>query len=277
LFRASQFGDDVDRPLKKSDGSWTYFAADIAYHYDKYRRGFAQMIDVWGADHAGYVKRVNAAVKALTDGAGELDVKICQLVNLLDGGQPVKMSKRSGSFVTLREVIERVGRDVVRFIMLTRKNDAPLDFDFQKVSEQSKDNPVFYVQYAHARAASLKRRALETWPGAEFGDRALAAADLARLTHAAEIALIRRVAAWPQVVESAARAHEPHRVAFYLYDVAAAFHALWNMGNDDPGLRFVQADDVALSRARLALARGVALVVASGLAVIGVTPAEEMR
>ena len=277
LFRSSQFGDDVDRPLKKSDGSWTYFAGDIAYHYDKFRRGFAQQIDVWGADHAGYVKRVNAAVKALSGGAAELDVKICQLVNLLDGGQPVKMSKRSGSFVTLREVIERVGRDVVRFIMLTRKNDAPLDFDFQKVSEQSKDNPVFYVQYAHARVASLKRRALEAWPDGNFGDGALAAAELARLTHPAELALIRRIAAWPQVVESAARAHEPHRVAFYLYDVAAAFHALWNMGNDDPGLRFVLAEDIALSRARLALARGVALVIASGLAVIGVTPADEMR
>jgi arginyl-tRNA synthetase len=187
------------------------------------------------------------------------------------------MSKRAGSFVTLREVIERVGRDVVRFIMLTRKNDAPLDFDFQKVSEQSKDNPVFYVQYAHARVNSLRKRALEAWPDGGFGDEALAKAELARLTHPAELALIRRVAAWPQVVESAARAHEPHRVAFYLYDVAAAFHALWNMGNDDPGLRFVQADDISLSRARLALARGVALVIASGLAVIGVTPAEEMR
>ena len=277
LFRSTEFGDDVDRPLMKSDGSYTYFASDIAYHYDKYRRGFRNLVDVWGADHGGYVKRMQSAVAALTHGEARLDVKLCQLVRLFRGGEPVKMSKRTGEFVTLRQVVNEVGVDPVRFMMVFRKNDATLDFDFEKVTEQSKDNPVFYVQYAHARAASLKRRAREAWPEAEFGDGKLAVAELARLTHPAEIALIRRIAAWPQVVESAARAHEPHRVAFYLYDVAAAFHALWNMGNDDPGLRFVQADDVALSRARLALARGVALVVASGLAVIGVTPAEEMR
>ena len=277
LFKATQFGDEVDRPLKKSDGSWTYFAADIAYHYDKYRRGFGHMIDVWGADHGGYVKRVQAAVKALTGGEGDLDVKICQLVNLLDGGQPVRMSKRAGSFVTLRDVVDEVGRDVVRFIMLTRKNDAPLDFDFQKVTEQSKDNPVFYVQYAHARAHSVMRHAREALPGADLSDLALAAADLARLTHPAELGLIKAMANWPRQVETAAAAHEPHRIAFYLYDLAAAFHGLWNLGKEDSGLRFLIAEDAKLTLARLALVRAMAVVIASGLAVMGVTPVEEMR
>lgn len=277
LFKATQFGDEVDRPLKKSDGSWTYFAADIAYHYDKYRRGFRHMIDVWGADHGGYVKRVQAAVKALTGGEGDLDVKICQLVNLLDGGQPVRMSKRAGSFVTLRDVVDEVGRDVVRFIMLTRKNDAPLDFDFQKVTEQSKDNPVFYVQYAHARAHSVMRHAREALPDADLSDSVLAAADLAGLTHPAELGLIKVMANWPRQVETAAAAHEPHRIAFYLYDLAAAFHGLWNLGKEDSGLRFLIADDATLTRARLALVRAVAVVIASGLAVMGVTPVEEMR
>ena len=276
LFRATRFGDDVDRPLKKSDGSWTYFAADIAYHRDKFRRGFATMIDVWGADHGGYVKRMQAAVKAVTDGAATLDVKLCQLVNLFDKGAPVRMSKRAGTFVTLREVIDEVGRDAFRFIMLTRRNDQALDFDFAKVTEQSKDNPVFYVQYAHARAASVMRHATAEFPTADLSDAALTRAPLDRLADPAELALIRQLAAWPRLVESAAEAHEPHRVAFYLQEVAAQFHMLWNKGRDEATLRFILASDPALTSARLALIRGVALVIASGLAVIGVTPAEEM-
>ncbi|MFQ5957788.1 MAG: arginine--tRNA ligase [Alphaproteobacteria bacterium] len=277
LFRSTAFGDDVDRPLRKSDGSWTYFAADIAYHLDKIERGFDTLIDVWGADHGGYVKRMKAAVKALSSGAAELDVKLCQLVKLMRAGQPVKMSKRAGSFVTLREVVDEVGKDVVRFIMLTRKNDAPLDFDLVRVTEQSKDNPVFYVQYAHARVCSLMRMAAEQMPGLDASARALAAADLDRLTNPAELALIKSLAGWPRQIESAAEAHEPHRLAFYLNDVAAAFHGLWNKGNEDPRMRFIVADDEALSRARLALARATALVIASGLGIFGVEPVEEMR
>ena len=268
LFRASQFGDDVDRPLKKSDGSWTYFASDIAYHYDKIERGFHSMIDVWGADHGGYVTRMKAAVKAISGGTADLDVKICQLVNLMDGGVPVKMSKRSGSFVTLRDVVDEVGKDVVRFIMLTRKNDAALEFDFKKVTEQSKDNPVFYVQYAHARIRSVQRKA---------GQAVNPQAPLDGLVHPAELGLIKLLATWPRAVEAAADAHEPHRVAFYLYDLASSFHALWNLGNDDPSLRFVRDGEPALTAARLALLEGVAIVLASGLKVLGVTPAEEMR
>jgi arginyl-tRNA synthetase len=278
LFRATQFGDDVDRPLQKSDGSWTYFAADIACHLDKFERGYPSMIDVWGADHGGYVKRMQAAVKALAgDGKATLDVKICQLVNLLDKGEPVKMSKRSGSFVTLRDVVDEVGKDVVRFIMLTRKNDAALDFDFAKVTEQSKDNPVFYVQYAHARAHSVLRHATADLDGADLSPEALARADFSRLTHAAELALIKSMASWPRVVEAAAEAHEPHRVAFYLYELASAFHGLWNMGKEDPSLRFIITEDRLLTLARLALTRALATVIASGLAVVGVQPAEEMR
>ena len=276
LFRATQFGDDVDRPLRKSDGSWTYFAADIAYHRDKFRRGFTNLIDVWGADHGGYVKRMQAAVRAVTDGAATLDVKLCQLVNLFDKGAPVRMSKRAGTFVTLREVIDEVGKDVFRFMMLTRRNDQALDFDFAKVTEQSKDNPVFYVQYAHARAASVMRHAIAEFPGADLSDAALAGAPLDRLADPAELALIRQLAAWPRLIESAAEAHEPHRVAFYLQEVAAQFHMLWNKGRDEATLRFILASDPALTSARLALIRGVALVIASGLAVIGVAPVEEM-
>jgi arginyl-tRNA synthetase len=276
LFRATQFGDEVDRPLKKSDGSWTYFAADIAYHFDKFRRGFETMIDVWGADHGGYVKRMQAAVKALTDGAAALDIKLCQLVNLTDNGQPVRMSKRAGTFVTLREVVDEVGRDVFRFIMLTRRNDQALDFDFAKVTEQSKDNPVFYVQYAHARASSVMRHAKAEFPGEHLTDAALAGADLALLSDPVELALIRQLASWPRIVESAAEAHEPHRVAFYLQEVSAQFHLLWTKGRDEAQLRFIVSGDPGLTRARLALVRGVAIVVASGLAVFGVTPAEEM-
>ena len=276
LFCATRFGDDVDRPLKKSDGSWTYFAADIAYHRDKYRRGFSNLIDVWGADHGGYVKRMQAAVQGVTDGAASLDVKLCQLVQLFDKGSLVRMSKRAGTFVALREVIEEVGKDVFRFIMLTRRNDQTLEFDFAKVTEQSKDNPVFYVQYAHARAALVMRHAAEQFPAADLSDAALAEAPLDRISDPAELALIRELASWPRVVESAADAHEPHRIAFYLQDLAASFHTLWNKGKDEAALRFILAGDPSLTRARLALVRGVAIVIASGLAVIGVEPVQEM-
>ncbi|HJT08238.1 MAG TPA: arginine--tRNA ligase [Stellaceae bacterium] len=277
LFRSTQFGDDVDRPLKKSDGSWTYFAADIAYHLDKYRRGFADMIDVWGADHGGYVKRVAAAVTALSSGQAVLDVKLCQLVNLFDKGAPVRMSKRAGTFVTLREVVDEVGKDVFRFVMLTRRNDQALDFDYAKVVEQSKDNPVFYVQYAHARARSVLRHAAEQFPAAQLRPESLAAAPLQRLTDPAELALIRHLASWPRLVESAAETHEPHRIAFYLQELAAAFHGLWNKGKDDSGLRFIMSDAPELTMARLTLVQAVAFVVASGLKVFGVEPVEEMR
>ena len=277
LFKASEFGDDVDRPLKKSDGSWTYFAADIAYHLDKFRRGFPTMINVWGADHGGYVKRMQAAIKAMTDDKGVLDVKLCQMVNLLKDGEPFKMSKRAGTFVTLRDVVDEVGKSVVRFIMLTRKNDAQLDFDLVKVLEQSRDNPVFYVQYAHARAHSVLRHAAEMFPNADLSGETLADVHLARLTDPAELALIKLMASWPRLVESAAEAHEPHRVAFYLYDLAAAFHGLWNKGKDDAALRFLIAEDAELSFARMAMVRAVTLAIASGLAVFGVEPVEEMR
>jgi arginyl-tRNA synthetase len=276
LFRATSFGDEVDRPLKKSDGSWTYFAADITYHRDKVRRGFDRMIDVWGADHGGYVKRLQAAIQALTNGAASLDVRICQLVNLFDKGAPVRMSKRAGTFVTLREVLDVVGKDAFRFIMLTRRNDQALDFDFAKVTEQSKDNPVFYVQYAHARAASVMRHAAEQFPDDDLSDAGLGETPLERLSDPSEIALIRQLAGWPRLVEAAAEAHEPHRIAFYLQEVAAQFHMLWNKGKDEATLRFILASDAELTRARLALVRGVALVIASGLAVFGVEPAREM-
>jgi arginyl-tRNA synthetase len=277
LFRATRFGDDVDRPLKKSDGSFTYFASDIAYHQDKYLRGFADMIDIWGADHGGYVKRMQAAVKAISEGGGTLDVKLCQMVNLLKGGQPYKMSKRAGTFVTLRDLVEAVGKDVVRFIMLTRKNDAQLDFDLDQVLEQSRDNPVYYVQYAHARCHSVMRHAVNMWPDVVTTGAALATGPLARLTDPAELSLIKVLAGWPRLVESAAEAHEPHRVAFYLHDVAGGFNALWNKGNDNAQLRFLQENDRELSVARLALVRAVAGVIASGLKVFGVEPVEEMR
>ena len=272
LFAATKFGDDVDRPLKKSDGSNTYFANDIAYHLDKYRRGFSEQINVWGADHGGYIKRMQAAVKAVSNGAAELDVKICQLVHLMQNGEPVKMSKRAGTFVTLRDVIEEVGKDVVRFIMLTRRNDQTLDFDFAKVTEQSKDNPVFYVQYAHARCRSVLRHAAARLEGVD-----LAAVDLSPLTGDEEMNLIRRMATWPRLVEAAAEAHEPHRVAFFLGDLAADFHALWNRGKDDATLRFIVEDQPALTAARLALVQAAALALASGLQVLGVEPAEELR
>jgi arginyl-tRNA synthetase len=277
LFKATQFGDEVDRPVKKSDGSWTYFAGDIAYHKDKVDRGFYNLINVWGADHGGYVKRVQAALKALTAGKGKLDVQLAQMVRVLNNGEPVKMSKRAGTFVTLRDLIDEVGKDVVRFIMLTRKNDAPLDFDYAKVMEKSRENPVFYVQYAHARGRSVFRHAAEMFADADLSDNGLAKADLARLKDPDEIGVLRMIANWPRTVESAAVAHEPHRIAFYMYDLASAFHALWNKGNDAAELRFLQAADQNVSLARLALVRGVGLVIASGLAVFGVEPVEEMR
>ncbi|SMF14217.1 arginyl-tRNA synthetase [Tistlia consotensis] len=277
LFRATDFGDDVDRPLRKSDGSWTYFANDMAYHLDKFRRGFTTQIDVWGADHGGYIRRMQAAVQALSEGQARLHIVLCQLVKLTRGGVEVKMSKRSGNFVTLSEVTEEVGKDVLRFIMLTRKHDAPLDFDLEKVLEQSKDNPVFYVQYAHARAHSVLRHAAEAFPGVDQAPAALAGGPVHRLTDSHELGLIKLLAGWPRLVESAAEAYEPHRIAFYLNDVAAAFHGLWTKGKDETSLRFLVADDAELTAARLALLRAVALVIASGLRIFGVEPLEEMR
>ena len=273
LFRSTAHGDDVDRPVKKSDGSWTYFAPDIAYHWDKIDRGFDQLIDIFGADHGGYVKRMQAAVRALSGGRVPLDVKLIQLVRLFRGGQPFKMSKRAGTFVTLRDVVEQAGADVTRFVMLTRKNDAALDFDFDRVLEQSKDNPVWYVQYASARIHSVLRRAAEM--GVDVSDAALARALV--LDHPAQGALARRIAEWPRTVEIAARAHEPHRIAFFLYDLASDLHALWNRGNDEPALRFVQDGDISATAAKIALARAVGVVISAGLGILGVTPAKEMR
>jgi len=281
LFRSTQFGDDVDRPLKKSDGTYTYFAADIAYHKSKFDRGFQSMIDVWGADHGGYVKRMQAAVKAVSGGKADLDVKIVQLVKLLRAGQPIKMSKRSGEFVTLAEVVSEVGRDAVRFMMLYRKNDAVLDFDLAKVIEQSRDNPVFYVQYGHARAQSVFRNALAVIPDLppEAAARAamLAQTPLERLDDAGELALMRRLALYPRMLEAAALAHEPHRIAFYLYDLASEFHAQWNRGNDAPHLRFIIQNDPQITKTRLALVQGVVTVLASGLGLLGVGAPDEMR
>ena len=274
LFRSTAHGDDVDRPVKKSDGSWTYFAPDIAYHWDKVHRGFDQLINVFGADHGGYVKRLKAVVSALSSGRVPLDIKLTQLVKLYKNGEPFKMSKRAGTFVTLRDVVEQAGADVTRFVMLTRKNDAPLDFDFDKVLEQSKDNPVFYVQYAHARVCSVIRKAGEA--GIAADDATLGAADLSLLSHEAEIGLAKKIAEWPRLVEIAARGHEPHRVAFYLYELASDLHALWNRGNEDASLRFVQ-EDAGISQAKIALARAAGVVISAGLGILGVTPAEEMR
>ena len=278
LFRSSQFGDDVDRALLKSDGSFTYFASDIAYHRDKWLRGANELIDVLGADHGGYVKRMQAAVKAVSDGQARLDVKLCQLVRLLRAGEPVKMSKRAGEFVTLRDVIDEVGRDAIRFMMLYRKNDATLDFDLAKVVEQSKDNPVFYVQYGHARRFSVLRQAREALPGEDFSPAALLAdADLSVLTDPGEIEMMRLIAQYPRVLESAAAAHEPHRIAFYLYETASSLHSFWNKGKDLPQLRIVNPTDRNSTRARLALVEALGGVLASGLAVLGVSAPNEMR
>ncbi len=266
LFKSTAHGDDVDRPIKKSDGGWTYFAPDIAYHYDKVQRGFDELINVFGADHSGYVKRIKAVVSALSDGKVPLDIKLAQLVRLFKNGEPFKMSKRAGNFITLRDVVDQVGPDVTRFVMLTRKNDAPLDFDFDKVLEQSRDNAVFYVQYAHARVRSVMRKA----------DRLEVATGLPVLEDAAEFALVKKLADWPRQVEIAARTHEPHRIAFYLYDLASDFHSLWNRGNERPELRFV-TDESAGASSKIALAEATGVVISAGLAILGVTPAEEMR
>ena len=266
LFRASEFGDDTDRPLQKSDGSWTYFASDVAYHMDKLDRTGGPLVNIFGVDHGGYVKRMKAAVEALSGTKDMLDIRLCQLVNLMENGKPVKMSKRAGTFVTVRDVIDAVGADVIRFIMLTRRSDQTLDFDYAKVTEQSRDNPVFYVQYAHARACSVLRQA----PQADV------AADLDRLTAPAEMAVIKALASWPRLVVSAAQSHEPHRVAFFLMDLAAAFHALWTAGREAPELRFIREDDAGLTAARLCLVKATALVIRSGLGVLSITAREEM-
>lgn len=275
LFRSTDHGDDVDRPVQKSDGAWTYFAPDIAYHYDKITRGFDALIDVFGADHGGYVKRMKAAVSALSDGQVPLDIKLTQLVKLYKNGEPFKMSKRAGTFVTLRDVVDQVGADVTRFVMLTRKNDAPLDFDFDKVLEQSKDNPVFYVQYASARIHSVMRRAQEA--GIDVNLPALQGADLSLNTDLGEVALAKKLAEWPRLVEIAARTNEPHRVAFYVYELASDLHALWNKGNDTPHLRFVQEDAPGVTQAKLAQVQATLIVIKSALSILGVSPATEMR
>jgi arginyl-tRNA synthetase len=277
LFKSTAFGDDVDRPLKKSDGSFTYFASDIAYHRKKIEGGFDVLVDIWGADHGGYVKRMSAAVEALSGGKTALDVKLCQMVKLMRDGEPIKMSKRSGDFVTLREVVDEVGVDAVRFMMLYRKNDAPLEFDLAKVLEQSKDNPVFYVQYAHARAHSALRQALAAFPDLELSGPRLAASGLAQLSDESELALIKLMAQYPRVIEGAATAHEPHRLAFYLHELASFFHSHWNRGKDQPQLRFVNQDSRDLTCARLALVSGLMNVLASGLSVLGVNAPKEMR
>ncbi|MEA2934915.1 MAG: arginyl-tRNA synthetase [Variibacter sp.] len=281
LFRSTAFGDDVDRPLLKSEGSYTYFASDIAYHKSKIDRGFKDLIDVWGADHGGYVKRIQAAIAALSGGEARLDVKLVQLVKLLRAGEPVKMSKRAGDFVTLREVVDEVGRDAVRFMMLYRKNDAPLDFDLAKVIEHSKDNPVFYVQYAHARCQSLFRNAAEALPGIPADPaaraQALADADFSALTDEGELDLIRRLGQYPRIIEQAAAAHEPHRIAFYLYELASALHSHWTKGNHAPHLRFIIQEDSNVTTARLGLIQGVVIVLASGLRLLGVEAPDEMR
>jgi arginyl-tRNA synthetase len=275
LFKSTDHGDDVDRPVQKSDGSWTYFAPDIAYHHDKVARGFDHLIDVFGADHGGYVKRMKAAVSALSAGSISLDIKLTQLVRLFKNGEPFKMSKRAGTFITLRNLVEQVGADATRFVMLTRKNDAPLDFDFAKVLEQTKENPVFYVQYAHARISSVLRKAIAA--NIAVDDKTLNSADLSALTDISEYKLASKLAEFPRLIEISARNNEPHRVAFYLYDLASEFHALWNKGNDHPDLRFLQESNVATSQSKIALIRATAVVISSGLGILGVTPAQEMR
>ena len=277
LFKSTLFGDDVDRAIQKTDGSWTYFASDIAYHYDKYKRGFTEMIDIWGADHGGYVKRMQSAVNAVTFDEAKLDVKICQIVHMLRDGKPVRMSKRSGDFVTIEDVVTAVGKDVIRFIMLTRKNDQVLEFDFDKVVEQSRDNPVFYVQYAHARCCSVLRNANIGNTGGSFEKSNFCSNNLSLLTDENELNVIKILTNWPRIIQGAAKAHEPHRIAFYLSDLAAAFHSLWNKGKEDEKLRFIVEDDKELSLARLSLVKAIAIVIASGLEVIGIEAAEELR
>lgn len=275
LFKSTNYGDDVDRPVQKSDGNWTYFAPDVAYHFDKLTRDFNHLIDVLGADHGGYVKRMKAAVTALSDGQTSLDIKLIQLVRLYKNGVPFKMSKRAGTFVTLRELVDRVGADATRFVMLTRKNDAPLDFDFDKVLEQTKENPIFYVQYAHARICSVMRKATEI--GLAIDDATLAGSDLDSLIDSAEITLAAKVAEFPRLVDIAARSNEPHRIAFYLYELASDFHSLWNKGQEQPRLRFLQEDNPSTSYAKISLIRSTAVVISAGLGILGVTPVQEMR
>lgn len=274
LFKSTLHGDDVDRPVLKSDGTWTYFAPDIAYHFDKITRGFDLLIDIFGADHGGYVKRMKAAVSALSNGEVPLDIKLCQLVKLYQNGEPFKMSKRAGNFVMLRDLVEEVGPDVTRFVMLTRKNDAALDFDFQKVLEQSRENPVFYVQYAHARIKSVIRKAEEL--DIDISDRNLSETNLTGLTHSSELSLIKKIAEWPRLVEVAARLYEPHRIAFYLFDLSSQLHAHWSKGSDNPDLRFLHNDNLVKTQSKIALARAVSIVISSGLAILGVKPAEKM-
>lgn len=274
LFKSTEHGDDVDRPVLKSDGSWTYFAPDIAYHFDKISRGFDILIDVLGADHGGYVKRMKAAVSALSNGEVPLDIKLCQLVKLYQNGEPFKMSKRAGNFVMLRDLVEQVGPDVTRFVMLTRKNDASLDFDFQKVLEQSRENPVFYVQYAHARIKSVIRKAEAL--NVDISDHALSEANLSTITHASELSLIKKLAEWPRIVELSARLYEPHRLAFYLFDLSSELHSHWGKGGENQHLRFLQSDDLTITQSKIALARAVSIVISSGLAILGVQPAEKM-
>ena len=274
LFRATEYGDDVDRPLQKSDGSWTYFASDIAYHLDKFNRGFTQMIDVLGADHGGYLKRIQAATRAVTGGEGLVEVKSCQMVNFMENGVPIKMSKRAGTFIKLRDVIDRVGKDVTRFIMLTRRHDMGIDFDFSKVVEQTRENPVFYVQYAHARVSSVLRHGLALFPNALDDASKI---NVTLLTDESELEMIKLLANWPRQIEVAALTREPHRIAYFLHDVASAFHSLWNKGKDQTHLRFIEPEDQEKTCARLALVKGAATVIASGLELFGIAPLEEMR
>lgn len=275
LFRSSEYGDDVDRPIKKSDGQWTYFAPDIAYHYDKISRKFDHLINIFGADHGGYVKRMKAAVRALSNDEITLDIKLTQLVRLYKNGEPFKMSKRAGNFISLRDLVEQVGSDVTRFVMLTRKNDAPLDFDFDKVLEQSRDNPVFYVQYAYARINSVLKKARVA--NINVCDGSLISADMQGVEHESEVYIIKKVCEWPRLVELAAKHNEPHRVAFYLYELASEFHAFWSKGKDTPSLRFIHEDNVMRSLSKLAVARSVAIVISNGLGILGVQPMDEMR
>ena len=277
LFKATEFGDDVDRALKKSDGSWTYFAPDIAYHYDKFKRGATQMIDVLGADHGGYVKRIKSATRAVSDEKANLDVQICQLVNLMEDGKPIKMSKRDGTIVNLKDIVKIVGQDVVRFIMLTRKSDTTLDFDVKQVCEKSKENPIFYVQYAHARTCSVMRQAREAFEEKNLTDESLYDADLSLLSSDAEISLIKKIAAFSRTIDLAASHHEPHRLAYYLFDVASGFHFLWNSGKEDADLRFIFPDNPKITYARLALVRAVAIIISSGLQIFGIDSVEEMH
>ena len=275
LFRATALGDDVDRPTRKSDGSWTYFASDIAYHYDKITRGYDELINVLGADHGGYTKRIKAVVSALSDGGMQFDIKLMQLVRVITDGGAAKMSKRAGQFVQLREALDAVGPDVTRFVMLMRRNDAPLDFNFDEVRRQSKDNPVFYVQYAHARICSVVGKARSAHMPVD--DTELLNANLSGITQPDFVGLARRVAEWPRIVELASRHHEPHRIAFYLHDLASEFHSVWSKGNSDPELRLLDETERDASWARIALARSVGIVISCGLGILGVTPISEMR